>query len=141
MEFSPELRARGFSPDAIRNFILNLGMSLNDIEVAVDSLYSENRKIIEPSADRYFFVDSPVKIKIENAPRRALQPSTVQSRQDVVSSHPRRPWRQPVSVPAPVRRAFRNPLPFQSDMPLPVVFGMNVMLNCIPFATVLLVLL
>ncbi len=63
------LRARGFSPDAIRNFILNLGMSLNDIEVAVDSIYSENRKIIEPSADRYFFVDSPVKIKIENAPR------------------------------------------------------------------------
>ncbi len=62
------LRARGFRPDAIRNLILNLGMSLNDIEVAVDSIYSENRKILEPVADRYFFVDNPVEIKIEDAP-------------------------------------------------------------------------
>jgi len=62
------LRARGFRPDAIRNFILNLGMSLNDIEVAVDSIYSENRKLLEPVANRYFFVDNPVEVEIEGAP-------------------------------------------------------------------------
>ncbi len=62
------LRARGFRPEAIRNFIVNLGMSLNDIEIAVDSIYSENRKLLEPAADRYFFVDNPVKVEIEGAP-------------------------------------------------------------------------
>ncbi len=62
------LRARGLRPEALRNFILNFGMSLNDITVPVESLYSENRKLLEPLADRYFFVDSPVQIDIEGAP-------------------------------------------------------------------------
>lgn len=58
------LAARGFRPEAIRNFILSLGMSLSDIEVPVDSVYSENRKLLEPSADRYFFVGRPVMTEI-----------------------------------------------------------------------------
>ncbi|MCL4316821.1 MAG: glutamate--tRNA ligase [Candidatus Thermoplasmatota archaeon] len=62
------LRARGIKPEAIRNFILNFGMSLNDITVPVESLYSENRKFLEADANRYFFADTPARIEIENAP-------------------------------------------------------------------------
>ena len=59
------LAARGFRPEAIRNFMLSLGMSLSDIEVPVDSIYSENRKLLEPEAGRYFFVDDPVRVEIQ----------------------------------------------------------------------------
>ncbi len=58
------LAARGFRPEAIRNFILSLGMSLADIEVPIDSVYSENRRLLEPEANRYFFVDEPQLISI-----------------------------------------------------------------------------
>ncbi len=59
------LAARGFRPEAIRNFILSLGMSLADIEVPIDSVYSENRRLLEPEANRYFFVDEPVQTTVE----------------------------------------------------------------------------
>jgi glutamyl-tRNA synthetase len=36
--------------------------------VPADSLYSENRKLIDPDAKRYFFVPSPVEIEIEGMP-------------------------------------------------------------------------
>lgn len=62
------LAARGFRPEAIRNFIVSLGMSLADIEVPVESIYAENRRLLEPLAPRYFFVDDPVKISIEGLP-------------------------------------------------------------------------
>jgi glutamyl-tRNA synthetase len=62
------LRKRGIRPEAIRAFILNFGMSMNDITVPADVLYSENRKIIEPVSDRYFAVFDPVPIKVEGAP-------------------------------------------------------------------------
>jgi glutamyl-tRNA synthetase len=62
------LRARGFKPEAIRNFMLSLGMSLADIEIPVESIYAENRRMIEPEALRYFFVPNPVHVKIEGLP-------------------------------------------------------------------------
>jgi glutamyl-tRNA synthetase len=43
-------------------------MSLTDIEVPVENLYAENRKLIDQEADRYFFVPDPVRIEIEGVP-------------------------------------------------------------------------
>lgn len=63
------LKRRGFLPEAIRNFILSFGLSLNDVSVPVEILYSENRKLIDPKVDRYFAVIDPVQIKIVNAPK------------------------------------------------------------------------
>ncbi|MEM3851538.1 MAG: glutamate--tRNA ligase, partial [Methanomassiliicoccales archaeon] len=60
------LAARGFRPEAIRSFMVSLGMSLADIEVPVESIYAENRRLLEPVAKRYYFVDEPVSIEIEN---------------------------------------------------------------------------
>lgn len=61
------LKKRGFEPQAIRKFILELGMSENDITVPTEALYKHNRDLIEEKANRYFFVPDPVEIKIEGS--------------------------------------------------------------------------
>jgi len=58
------LRRRGIQPKAVRDFILEFGMSETDIEVAPSKLYSKNREIIDPEANRYFFIPDPVKIEL-----------------------------------------------------------------------------
>ncbi len=60
------LRKRGIQPDAIRKFILNIGLSEADINVPAEILYAENRRIIDSKANRYFCVINPIKISIKN---------------------------------------------------------------------------
>ncbi|MCQ4153428.1 MAG: glutamate--tRNA ligase [Archaeoglobi archaeon] len=62
------LRRRGITAEAIRRFYLALGLSESEVNVSMRSLYAENRKIIDPQANRYFFVADPVEIEIENLP-------------------------------------------------------------------------
>ena len=67
----PTLRAlkrRGIQPEAIRNLMLDLGLSLTDVTVSLDNLYAENRKAVDGIANRYFFVEEPVKLVIKNPP-------------------------------------------------------------------------
>ncbi|MCJ7450571.1 MAG: glutamate--tRNA ligase [Candidatus Nanohaloarchaeota archaeon QJJ-9] len=59
------LRKRGFKPEAIRNFYISFGISDTDASVPVDSLYTENRKLVDEEADRYFFVEEPKEIEVE----------------------------------------------------------------------------
>jgi glutamyl-tRNA synthetase len=63
------LQKRGIQPEAIRKFILGMGMSLADIVIPADILYAENRKIIDAGANRYFAVLDPVMIEVDGAPR------------------------------------------------------------------------
>jgi len=58
------LRKRGFQPEAIRNFILKLGLSEADITMPIEILYAENRKIVDKIANRYFAVLNPIRIKL-----------------------------------------------------------------------------
>lgn len=62
------LRRRGITAEAIRRFYLALGLSESEVNVSMRSLYAENRKIIDPQANRYFFVADPIEIEIENLP-------------------------------------------------------------------------
>ena len=62
------LRRRGIRPAALRGFVLSFGLSLNDIEVPAETLYSENRKLIDKEANRYFFVPDPVAVEIVGLP-------------------------------------------------------------------------
>ncbi len=67
----PTLRAfrrRGITSEAIRNYIISLGLS--EVETTFDPkiLYAENRKIIDPRAKRFFFVLEPVKIELDDLP-------------------------------------------------------------------------
>ncbi|MFH1127093.1 MAG: glutamate--tRNA ligase [archaeon] len=63
------LKRRGFSPQAIINFISDIGVKKSDIKVSEKNLYSYNRKIIDSISPRYFFTEDPVGIDISKAPR------------------------------------------------------------------------
>lgn len=59
------LRRRGFQPDALRQIIIDIGPKPSDITVSFENLSSYNRKIIDSSADRYFFIPSPKRITVK----------------------------------------------------------------------------
>ena len=63
------LRRRGIRPATLRDFALSFGLSLTDIEVPAETLYAENRKLIDDEANRYFFVPDPVGVEIEGLPK------------------------------------------------------------------------
>jgi glutamyl-tRNA synthetase len=58
------LSRRGIQPEAIRQLILDIGPRPVDITLSWENLYAYNRKIIDPSADRYFFVQEPLKLTV-----------------------------------------------------------------------------
>ncbi len=61
------LRRRGIKAEALRKFMIELGLGETDISLSLDTLYAENRKFIDPVANRYFFVWNPVELEIEGA--------------------------------------------------------------------------
>lgn len=63
------LRRRGFQPEAIQNYFIEMGVTENDMEASLKSLETENRDIIDDKANRYFFVEQPKKLKIKNIPK------------------------------------------------------------------------
>jgi len=62
------LRRRGIQPEALRKFVINMGLSQADVSVPAEILYAENRKIIDSQANRYFAVLDPIQIKVFGAP-------------------------------------------------------------------------
>jgi len=62
------LERRGISMASLREFILSFGMSLADIEVPAETLYSENRKRIDATTVRRSFVPDPVRVVVEGYP-------------------------------------------------------------------------
>jgi len=62
------LARRGIRPEAIRAFILQLGLTQTEATVPIENLYKENKKFVEKS-NRYFFVANPIKITVKSAPR------------------------------------------------------------------------
>jgi glutamyl-tRNA synthetase len=61
------LARRGISPEAVKNAMLAIGIGDTDISFSWDNLFAENRKIVDPVANRYFFVPDPVEITISGA--------------------------------------------------------------------------
>jgi glutamyl-tRNA synthetase len=59
---------RGIKPEAIKQFVKEIGLNKQDITIPIDALYAINRKMIDANADRYYFVADPVKIEIKNMP-------------------------------------------------------------------------
>ncbi len=59
------MRCRGIRAEALRKFMIDLGVGETDISISMDSIYAENRKIIDPEANRRFFVWEPVALEIE----------------------------------------------------------------------------
>ncbi len=61
------LKDRGILPESIREFINSMGITKSNSKIAIDILYTINRKNLE-NKPRYFFIPNPVKIKINGAP-------------------------------------------------------------------------
>ncbi len=67
----PTVRAlirRGIQPEAIKRLALELSLTPHDIKLSIETLYAFNRKVIDPIANRYYFVEDPIKMIIHDAP-------------------------------------------------------------------------
>ncbi len=62
------LKKRGIKPEALRATLLDLGMSTTGITFSVNWLYAKNKDIIDEISNRYFFVDDPISILIDDVP-------------------------------------------------------------------------
>ncbi len=58
-------RKRGILPEAIRNYMINIGMNESETTIDLEILYSENRKIIDKTSNRYFLMAEPVEIGLD----------------------------------------------------------------------------
>lgn len=77
LPFLAALRRRGFQPQAFHRFAMDMGIGLNDKTVPAEdffkSLEAHNRDIIDPVANRYFFVAGPQRITVMGAPRQTVK--------------------------------------------------------------------
>ncbi|MCW4016253.1 MAG: glutamate--tRNA ligase [Candidatus Bathyarchaeota archaeon] len=62
------LRRRGITAEAIHSLIVDVGPKPQDVVLAWKNLYAHNRKQIDPTAKRYFFVQNPVKLVVDAVP-------------------------------------------------------------------------
>ncbi|MBT3836603.1 glutamate--tRNA ligase [Candidatus Woesearchaeota archaeon] len=77
LPFLPALRKRGYQSGAFQKFSSEIGLSLTDKTVSVEEFWKMinafNKDIIEPTSNRYFFVEAPVKVTIKNAPEKEVK--------------------------------------------------------------------
>jgi glutamyl-tRNA synthetase len=62
------LEKRGIRAEALKKTLLELGMSTTGIVFDESWLYSKNKDIIDGLSNRYFYVEEPINIEIENVP-------------------------------------------------------------------------
>jgi len=60
------LRRRGIRPEAIRELILTVGPKPVDVTLSWKNLYAINRKLIDPIANRYFFIPEPIELIVRD---------------------------------------------------------------------------
>ena len=58
------LRRRGITPEAIQKMMLDIGPKTVDVVISWENLYAYNRKILDPTANRYFFVENPIPLTV-----------------------------------------------------------------------------
>ncbi|HIE18799.1 TPA: glutamate--tRNA ligase [Candidatus Bathyarchaeota archaeon] len=63
------LKRRGIMPEAIRQMMIDVGPRPADITLSWKNLYAYNRKIVDPIANRYFFLDEPKRMIVKNVKR------------------------------------------------------------------------
>lgn len=59
------LRKRGITPEAIKKMIIDVGPKTADVTLSWENLYAYNRKLLDSTTDRYFFVPEPVKLEVK----------------------------------------------------------------------------
>ena len=82
------LRKRGITPEAIKRMIIEVGIKPNDVTLSWENLYSHNRKILDASSNRYFFVAQPLELKVYGLPK------IFQAKLPLHPEHPERGFRE-----------------------------------------------
>ncbi len=82
------LRKRGITPEAIKKMIIDVGPKTNDVTLSWENLFAYNRKILDATSDRYFFVPDPVELKVSQVPK------VFHARLPLHSEHPERGFRE-----------------------------------------------
>ncbi|PJC50493.1 MAG: glutamate--tRNA ligase [Nitrosopumilales archaeon CG_4_9_14_0_2_um_filter_34_16] len=72
------LRRRGIKPEAIRKFIMSLGLTKADTLAPFDALESFNRKFVDADSIRLFMVNNAKKLRVKNLPISSIE----------ISNHP-----------------------------------------------------
>jgi glutamyl-tRNA synthetase len=49
--------------------MIDIGPKTSDVVLSWENLYAHNRKILDPVADRYFFVQDPIELTVKHVPR------------------------------------------------------------------------
>ncbi len=77
LPFLAALKRKGFQPEALIHYAIDVGISLNDKTVTKDEFFKTinafNKDIIDKKAYRYFFIWNPKEITIENAPQQEIE--------------------------------------------------------------------
>ncbi|MDD4300095.1 MAG: glutamate--tRNA ligase [Methanomicrobium sp.] len=60
---------RGIKPQAVRNAMIDIGVGQTDIKFSWENLYAENKAVVDPDSNRYFFVRNPVRCTVKDAPQ------------------------------------------------------------------------
>ncbi|RLF21105.1 MAG: glutamate--tRNA ligase [Thermoprotei archaeon] len=67
----PTIRAllrRGIQPEALKKLAIHCSLTPHDIKLSMETLYTFNRQIIDPVANRYYYVEDPMLLIVRNAP-------------------------------------------------------------------------
>ncbi len=75
-------------PEAIRQMMIDIGPRPVDIVLSWENLYAHNRKLIDPIAKRFFFVQDPVKLVVKGVPEEFVVDIPLHP------DHPELGWRQ-----------------------------------------------
>ena len=59
------MKRRGFSPESIRQIIVDIGPKPNDVTISMENLAAYNRRLIDKTANRYFFIRDPKRITVK----------------------------------------------------------------------------
>jgi len=75
--FLPALRRRGYQPEALRKYAVQVGVTKNDKTVHIKDYYKQlnalNKELIDPVSNRYFFVEEPIKIIVKNSDYKEIE--------------------------------------------------------------------
>ncbi|MGQ9583482.1 MAG: glutamate--tRNA ligase [Thermoplasmatota archaeon] len=104
------LARRGIRPEAIRRYWLEVGAKDVDIQFSWQNLYAHNRRLVDDSAGRFFFVPDPVPIWITGAP-------PLEGHAPVHPAHPERGVRRVSLGEAPSGAALKSFLSARPELP------------------------
>jgi len=77
LPFLEALKRRGYTPEALIKYAIDVGISLNDKSVTKEEFFKTinafNKDTIDKTSHRYFFIENPKEITIANSPEQKIE--------------------------------------------------------------------